>query len=104
VLHNVDGGWVTIRTGTTTHGGRSVASLTVANSGPVVPVDAVEELFEPFRRGGTARTASRGAGLGLSIVRAVATAHGGEVSAVPQPSGGLQVTVRLPTTGRVRAV
>jgi hypothetical protein len=106
VQHNVDGGWVTVRTGTGTgtHGGRPVACLAVANSGPVVPADSVDELFEPFRRGGTARTASRGAGLGLSIVRAVAAAHGGEVSAVPQPAGGLEVTVRLPTSGRAGAV
>jgi signal transduction histidine kinase len=104
VQHNVDGGWVTVRTGTGTHGGLQVACLAVANTGPVVPADAVDELFEPFRRGGTARTASRGAGLGLSIVRAVAAAHGGEVSAVPRPEGGLEVTVRLPMSGRVRAV
>ncbi len=39
--------------------------------------DEVESLFEPFRRHGTARTARRGAGLGLSIVRAVTRVHGG---------------------------
>src|SRR5207249_8573001 len=98
------GGWVTVRTGAETAGGRSVVSLCVANCGPRVPADAVDELFEPFRRGGTARTASRGAGLGLSIVRAVAAAHGGEVTAVPQPGGGLEVTVRMPTAGPAPAV
>jgi signal transduction histidine kinase len=104
VQHNVDGGWVTVRTGTGTHAGRRVTILTVANGGPVLASDAVGELFEPFRRGGTARTASRGAGLGLSIVRAVSAAHGGEVSAVPWPDGGLEVTVRLPAPGRARGV
>jgi len=110
VRHNVDGGWVTVRTGTgPTAGagalaGRQFAVLTVANTGPVVPADTVDELFEPFRRGGTARTATRGAGLGLSIVRAVAAAHGGEVSAAPRPEGGLDVTVRLPTPGRSRGI
>lgn len=74
------------------------AVLEVSNSGPVVPAFEVEGLFEPFRRLGTARlaTASKGAGLGLSIVRAVAKAHGGEVAAKALPEGGLLVTVRLP--------
>ena len=92
VRHNVDSGWVRVATGTVE--GR--ARLEVASSGPVVPPDSVAELFLPFRRHGTARTARRGAGLGLSIVRAVAQAHGGTVSAVAPPEGGLIVTVDLP--------
>ncbi|MDP9406415.1 MAG: ATP-binding protein, partial [Actinomycetota bacterium] len=56
-------------------------------------------LFKPFRRAGAARTATRGAGLGLSIVRAVARAHGGEVTAQAIPEGGLDVRVALPTGG-----
>lgn len=92
VRHNVDSGWVRVATGTVE--GR--ARLEVASSGPVVPPDSVAELFLPFRRHGTARTARRGAGLGLSIVRAVAQAHGGTVTAVAPPHGGLVVTVDLP--------
>jgi signal transduction histidine kinase len=95
VRHNVDGGWVTVRTGT-----QSGAFLSVLNTGPAVPAGEVEELFQPFRRGGTARTGSRGAGLGLSIVRAVAAAHGGAVSAAARSEGGLEVTVRLPAPTR----
>jgi signal transduction histidine kinase len=95
VRHNVDGGWVTVRTGTS-----AGAFLAVLNTGPAVPAGEVEELFQPFRRGGTARTGSRGAGLGLSIVRAVAAAHGGAVSAAPRSEGGLEVTVRLPAPTR----
>jgi signal transduction histidine kinase len=97
VRHNVDGGWVSVRTGSDD----GAAWLAVANSGPEVPGGEVDGLFQPFRRGGTARTGSRGAGLGLSIVRAVAAAHGGGVSASARPGGGLEVTVRLPA--RVRA-
>jgi signal transduction histidine kinase len=98
VQHNVDGGWMSVRTQTEPgeHGAAGTVLLEVRNSGPVVPGEAVDELFEPFRRGGRARTASRGAGLGLSIVRAVTAAHGGEVTARPGAAGGLQVTVRLP--------
>ena len=95
VRHNVDGGWVTVRTGT-----QSGAFLSVLNTGPAVPAGEVDELFQPFRRGGTARTGSRGAGLGLSIVRAVAVAHGGAVSAAARSEGGLEVTVRLPAPTR----
>ena len=61
-------------------------------------------LFEPFRRlasterlAGTGRvSAVRGAGLGLSIVRSVAMAHGGTVEASPREGGGLVVRVHFP--------
>ena len=92
VRHNVDGGWVRVDTGTVP----GFARLQVMNSGPEVDPADVEGLFEPFRRSGTARTARRGAGLGLSIVRAVATAHGGTALAQPRDGGGLTVTVDLP--------
>jgi signal transduction histidine kinase len=92
VRHNVDGGWLRVDTGTVV--GR--ARLQVSSSGPVVAPGEVEQLFEPFRRHGTARTARRGAGLGLAIVRAVATAHGGTAGAEALPDGGLVVTVDLP--------
>jgi signal transduction histidine kinase len=72
--------------------------LTVSNSGPVVPGYEVESIFLPFRRLNRERAAgNRGFGLGLSIVRAVARAHGGTVHALPRPGGGLVVTVSLPT-------
>ncbi|NUQ88514.1 MAG: HAMP domain-containing histidine kinase [Glycomyces artemisiae] len=89
-------GWVTVTT--RTEDGRSVVE--VANSGPVVPAFEVPGLFTPFRRLGTERlaTASKGAGLGLSIVRAVAEAHGGEAAAKAGTEGGLVVTVSLPAT------
>jgi signal transduction histidine kinase len=72
------------------------ARLVVGNTGYEVEPGDVPGLFEPFRRGGGERTGSRGSGLGLSIVRAVCDAHGGTVSAVAQPGGGLEVTVSLP--------
>lgn len=72
------------------------ARLVVGNTGFEVEQKDVPGLFEPFRRGGWERTGSRGSGLGLSIVRAVCDAHGGTVSAVAQPGGGLEVTVSLP--------
>ncbi|BCJ57737.1 two-component sensor histidine kinase [Micromonospora endophytica] len=70
--------------------------LVVSNTGFEVDPADVPGLFEPFRRGGRERTGARGSGLGLSIVRAVCDAHGGTVTAIAQPSGGLVVTVNLP--------
>ncbi|MDI2131994.1 sensor histidine kinase [Yinghuangia seranimata] len=88
-------GWVRVRSRTAADGS---AVVTVSNTGPVVPKYEVPGLFEPFRRLGTERlaTASPGAGLGLSIVRAVARSHGGDVRAEPREGGGLDVTVTLP--------
>lgn len=75
--------------------GRAV--LTVSNTGPVVPAYEIDNLFEPFRRLRTERTGSdKGVGLGLSIVRSVARAHGGHIAAVPREGGGLVMRVTLP--------
>lgn len=87
-------GWINVATSTVD--GR--ARLTVINPGPVVPGYEAETIFQPFRRLGRERTgslATRGLGLGLSIVRAIAHAHGGKATAVPRPGGGLIVTVAL---------
>ncbi|HEX5494760.1 MAG TPA: HAMP domain-containing sensor histidine kinase [Mycobacteriales bacterium] len=92
IRHNVDGGHVAVTTGTE----QATAWLSVRNTGTILEEITVQDLFAPFRRGGTARTANRGAGLGLSIVRAVASAHGGEATARPLAEGGLEVHVRLP--------
>lgn len=94
VRHNVDGGWIDVRTET----GPAVSTLQVHSSGAPVDPDRVGELFEPFRRGGVDRTAQSGTGLGLSIVRAVVLAHRGQVSAEAIAGGGLGVVVRLPVT------
>ena len=93
VRYNVDDGTVVVRTGVLD----GWATCQVENTGPVVPAYEVQNLFEPFRRLNTDRVeSSKGAGLGLSIVRSVAAAHGGTVVATPREGGGLIVTVRLP--------
>ncbi|MEU2156949.1 ATP-binding protein [Streptomyces sp. NPDC019396] len=71
--------------------------LTVANTGPRVDAADVPALFEPFRRGSGRDRMGPGAGLGLSIVRSIAVAHGGTVTAEPGPEGGLVVRVSLPS-------
>ncbi|MGN9907872.1 sensor histidine kinase [Phytohabitans sp. LJ34] len=93
VRHNAPGGWLAI----TTQAANGWAVLTVTNTGPVVPAYEVETLFQPFRRLHRERVdGGRGFGLGLSIVRAVAMAHGGTVRAEPREGGGLEITVALP--------
>ncbi|WP_433467458.1 sensor histidine kinase [Spirillospora sp. CA-128828] len=70
------------------------AGLVVRNTGPDVPPGKVDELFEPFRRLHADRTGpADGAGLGLSIVAAIAGAHDCTVEAKANPGGGLSVTV-----------
>jgi signal transduction histidine kinase len=79
----------------------ATAQLTVENPGPPVPAYELQSLFEPFRRLATterraAVSGNHGAGLGLSIVRSVAHAHGGDVHAVARRDGGLTIHVRIP--------
>ncbi|MGI5271526.1 sensor histidine kinase [Nonomuraea sp. CA-218870] len=87
VRHNHPGGTVEV----TLSGG----ALTVRNTGPEVPAERVGELFEPFRRLSPRTRSDGGAGLGLSIVAAIARAHDATVLARPNPGGGLEVTVRF---------
>jgi signal transduction histidine kinase len=90
IRHNVPGGDLRVATGTSN--GRAVLSVT--NSGPVIPATEVDRLFQPFQRLGP-RPARRdgGHGLGLSIVRSIATAHGAVIGALALPEGGLAVDV-----------
>jgi signal transduction histidine kinase len=89
--HNTPGGYAEIVTGTR----GSHAVLMVTNTGPEVPEEAVGQLLQPFQRLGTDRT-GHGHGLGLSIVQAIADAHGATLTIRPQPGGGLHVEVAFP--------
>jgi signal transduction histidine kinase len=97
VRHNILGGRVEVRTGV--KDGRAVVSVT--NTGPLVPPAEVDRLFQPFQRLGRRRSNhSGGHGLGLSIVRAIAVAHGATVTAQAEPGGGLSVEVIFPQPAR----
>ncbi|QLH24596.1 cell wall metabolism sensor histidine kinase WalK [Streptomyces sp. Rer75] len=94
VRYNIpDHGWVEV----TTEVRQGQALLVVANTGPVIPAYEMDAIFEPFRRLRTERTGSdKGVGLGLSIARSVARAHGGRIAAEPREGGGLVMRVVLP--------
>ncbi|NLT36334.1 MAG: HAMP domain-containing protein [Gaiellales bacterium] len=107
IRHNLDHGFVRVETGMEKptglrrqHAagvGTSAAWLRVSNGGSIIPPEDAGRLFERFYRRDRSRSRSTGGfGLGLSIVKAVAEAHEGSVTAVAPPEGGLVVTVRLP--------
>ena len=93
VRHNQPDGWLRV---TAAELG-DLARLTVESSGEVLDPAQVAELAEPFRRLRADRTGSaRGAGLGLSIVAAIASAHGGALALHTREYGGLRVEIDLP--------
>jgi signal transduction histidine kinase len=85
IKHNHPGGWVRVRT--------TGAEIAVSNSGPVVPGYEVDRLLRPFQRLVDDRTDRTGHGLGLSIVAAVAAAHGAELAVRARDGGGLDVCI-----------
>jgi signal transduction histidine kinase len=96
--YNVPGGWAEVSTAT--RDGRAVVS--VRNTGPEIPADQVDRLFQPFQRLGAERVQRNGGhgrgghGLGLAIVRAIADAHGASVTVRPRYGGGLGIDVVFP--------
>ncbi|MFI7540084.1 sensor histidine kinase [Actinoplanes sp. NPDC049599] len=98
--HTPEGTTVTV--GVSESGGAAV--LTVTDAGPGIPADLQPHIFERFARGDSSRSRAAGStGLGLSIVHAVVTAHGGTV-AVRSGPGRTEFTVRLPMTAALPAV
>jgi len=99
IHHNTLGGRVEITTGVRDQH----AFVTVTNSGPMIPVDEIQRLFQPFQRLGGARTQhTNGHGLGLSIVQAIATAHDATITTRAQPNGGLAIEVSFPRSEKPR--
>jgi signal transduction histidine kinase len=92
IRHNHPGGHVRITTRTSgTH-----ATLTVTNSGPVIPDDEIQRLLQPFQKLAPDRHSRRdGYGLGLAIVTAVAQAHHATLTTSARTEGGLTTTVQF---------
>jgi signal transduction histidine kinase len=95
VRHNLPRGLINV----TCEADRATARLVIESGGPVLDQAAVARLAEPFRRLAAERTGSEnGHGLGLSIVSAVAAAHGGELKLYARKPGGLGAEVTLSVT------
>jgi signal transduction histidine kinase len=94
IRHNLPGGRVAIAT----HTAAGRATLTVANTGPVIPTGELTRLFEPFHRlAPHPRAGADGFGLGLAIVQAIADAHDATLTAHARTAGGLKIEVAFPT-------
>src|SRR5262249_17856530 len=93
VRYNFAGGHVSVMTATT----HAQARLSTANTGPTIQAGEVTRLLRPFERlTGERASHPDGHGLGLSIVAAIAAAHGADLGLKPRPAGGLEVAVALP--------
>jgi two-component system sensor histidine kinase BaeS len=76
---------------------RPIVRITVDDSGPGIPPDSLASIFERFYQADTSRSRGSGtSGLGLSIVRALAEAHGGHAGAENRPEGGARLWIELP--------
>ncbi len=84
-----------------THGDELV--VRVLDSGPGVPEEALEKIFEPFYRLDDARNRQTGgAGLGLSIADRAVRLHGGQLRASNRNEGGLEIEIRIPAVSPVQ--
>ncbi|HPH12289.1 MAG TPA: ATP-binding protein, partial [Burkholderiaceae bacterium] len=72
------------------------AVVRVCDHGPGVPVELRERIFEPFYRLPGATERDGGVGLGLSLVKSIATRHGGSVHCENAPGGGACFVLSLP--------
>ena len=93
IRHNTTGGTVSVST-LAAHDG--LVTLTVSNTGPVVPQSVIPRLTEPFVRVGGRVATADGSGLGLAIVARVAQVHNARLLIDAHEAGGLLVRVRFP--------
>ncbi len=94
VTHNEDDGWIRLETSRED----AEVRLVVETGGRVLDQRDADRLAQPFERLGADRTGSEnGSGLGLSIVAAIAAAHGGRLELLALPRGGLRVSISLPS-------
>jgi signal transduction histidine kinase len=76
-------------------------SIQVGDSGPGIPLDEQEKIFQPFIRGSQGRRIVEGMGLGLSIAREIILAHGGEIKLESSPGMGSRFTLQIPIDGKL---
>jgi two-component system sensor histidine kinase BaeS len=86
------GGEITISAAVT----EDEVEIHVRDNGPGIPPDELQDIFEPFFRGGQQRRVKQGMGLGLSIANDLVIAHGGRLMPSSQPEEGSQFTIYIP--------
>ena len=89
--------WVGIRAELARERRRQVVRITVSDHGPGIPSTDLPHIFEPFYRGADALARQvHGNGLGLSLVKRIVIAHGGQVAVTTRPGAGSAFTITLP--------
>ncbi len=76
--------------------GRGLAGVSVRDSGPGIPPEFLDKIFDPFFKIKEARRGSKGLGLGLSIVRTLVELHGGTIAARNEPGHGADLHFTIP--------
>jgi len=94
-----EGGMVTVSTSVEITRGSERVAVRISDTGSGIPPHQMERLYQPFYT-----TKAEGTGLGLSLARKYARAHGGELLVKSQPGNGTQVVIALPVTGPASAV
>lgn len=75
----------------------NMAVIRIVDDGPGIPASQIADMMEPFRRGEASRNrATGGSGLGLTLARAIAEQHGGNLLLANRPEGGLRAEIRIP--------
>jgi signal transduction histidine kinase len=97
--HSPAGGTVTVRCGRQ----RSLAFADVIDEGPGIPADEVDRIFERFHRASSTGAARPGRGIGLTIARSLARAHGGDVVVAAAGPGGATFRLTVPVSERAAA-
>ena len=89
--------WVGVRAEQQRTNGRSEVRISVSDHGPGIPAEDLPRIFDPFYRGGDAMARQiHGNGLGLSLVKRIVNAHGGQVTVTTRAGAGSSFTISLP--------
>jgi signal transduction histidine kinase len=100
VKYAADGSWLGVRAGVAADRRGRWLTVTVEDAGPGISAEDLPRVFEPFYRGrGRAASAVPGSGLGLTVVRNIARAHGGHVDVTSAVGKGASFRLLLPLSG-----